>query len=166
MRKEHALNRWALIIKLEHRLAVETRHHRSTNFPIFHLPFVFVMFFFFFSLFSFLPPLFLFSPCSAGDSWMAANGRVESPQPLSLPDIHSETWCSATETRSWGGTTGNKSCSERIHLAPTCAFTALGKFPPRINFIIRWAGLRLQLLIIRWGNCFICGSIAAWTEIS
>lgn len=94
-------------------------------------------------VFPFLPFAF-----SAVFCWgpLAANGRVESPQPLSLPDIHSEKWCSATETRSWGGTTGNKSCSDRIHLAPTCAFAALGKFPPRINFIIRWARFCLQLL--------------------
>lgn len=83
-----------------------------------------------------------FPPCSAGDHWQPMGGL----SPLSLPDIHSEKWCSATETRSWGGTTGNKSCSGRIHLALTCAFAALGKFPPRINFISRWAGFCLQLL--------------------
>lgn len=65
-----------------------------------HLPFVFIARPFFLILSSFSPPspplsLFFFffipAPCSAGDLWMAANGRVESPsQPLSLPDIHTQ----------------------------------------------------------------------------
>lgn len=84
-------NIWLLLLlKLERRLAVETQpHHLRSNHSFFHLPFVFVdrvcaCVSFFFSSPSPFPP------CSAGDLWMAANGRVESPQPLSLPDIHSE----------------------------------------------------------------------------
>lgn len=131
--------------------------HKKTFVPLFlnfawnhtgctNLPFLPSSFCFYRSLFSFFSsPSLPFPPCCAGDSWMAANGRVESPQPLSASLTSTrEEWCSATETRSWGGTTGNKKAAvDGYTLAPDArALLHEGRehFLPRIKTsLIRWA---------------------------